>query len=249
MSLNLADVQSTKDYNLFKTINYNREVMGNRVESIVESINKYGFILPILVNKDFYVVDGQHRLEAAKRCNSIVSYIQFNCDNSMLPILVSTVNTTSKNWTNEDYLNMWRYLDKEAYVYISDIMDDYRISLAVTLRLAGFGGNALKKFKSGDFTLTSSQKSRLMTRIMYLDAIRNHNHSFSKFNYSPSFVRAVANIVKNPKYNHERMMAVLDRSPGCIVKCNRGDEYIELFEGIYNYKRKDRIKFSSEGNN
>jgi len=76
MSLKLAEVKSTKDYDLFKMINYNREVMKPRIDKIVESIKEYGFILPILVNKEFMIVDGQHRFEAAKKAGSEVSYIQ-----------------------------------------------------------------------------------------------------------------------------------------------------------------------------
>ena len=47
----------------------NRAINQRQVERLMDSIKKHGFIesIPILVDPNGYVIDGQHRLEACKR--------------------------------------------------------------------------------------------------------------------------------------------------------------------------------------
>ena len=244
----LAEVKSTKDYDLFKKINYNRSVMEPRIDKIVESIKKYGFILPILVNKEFMVVDGQHRLEAAKKAGSNVLYIQFNISDDMLPILISTVNTTSKNWTLDDYLNMWVALQKDTYVYISEIMDRENFGISAFLKISAATGSGKNsgsvKFKNGELRYTKAQKERVVTRVSFLNDIRDISVSYEDFRNSPSFVMAIMCVIVNPDYKHDRMMQVLEASPGSIAKSKAVSDYLEVFSTLYNKGLKKRTRFA-----
>ena len=250
MNLNMAEVKSTKNYDLFKRINYNREVMIPRIDKIVESIKKYGFILPILVNGNMMIVDGQHRLEAAKKAGSEVLYIQFPIHDDMLPVLISTVNTTSRNWTLEDHLNMWVALEKETYLYISDIMDRECLGISHFLRLASVSGcekDVLSKykFKNGELTFTSSQRYRIETRIKHLNDIRNASISYKEFCNTSAFISAIIVLLVNPDYDHKRMVQVIDESPGSIARSSSSSDYIEIFSSMYNKRLRQRVKFAA----
>ena len=54
-------IYSTEAYELFKKMVGNRNVA--KLSKLKEAIRKDGQITPIVVNKDFEIVDGQHRLE------------------------------------------------------------------------------------------------------------------------------------------------------------------------------------------
>jgi len=250
MNLELAEVRSTKDYDLFKRLNYNREIMMPRIDKIVESIKKHGFILPILINQNYMVVDGQHRLEAARKCNSEVLYIQFNITDEILPILISTVNTTSRNWSNEDFLNMWVSLDKETYVYMSNIVDRECLRISHLLRIASVTGNkentlTKEKYRKGELTFTHGQREKIATRIKHLNDIRDSSESYKGFRNSGPFIAAILGVIINLDYDHKRMMRVLYESPGSIAKCKISADYTEVFSSLYNKRLKNRIKFSS----
>ena len=47
---------------------YNNEIMESTVLQIISNFDLL-FWIPITLNKDYYLLDGQHRLEAAKRMN------------------------------------------------------------------------------------------------------------------------------------------------------------------------------------
>jgi ParB-like chromosome segregation protein Spo0J len=64
---------------IFKHIKGNRIPNLKHVRRLVDSIKKYGMKCnPILVNEQMEVIDGQHRLLAAKETNSFVYYIIIN---------------------------------------------------------------------------------------------------------------------------------------------------------------------------
>ena len=76
MSHNDLQIHSTYDLNVFKILEGNRNINLLHVERLVKSIEENGFLkMPIIVNKNYEVIDGQHRLEAAKKSKSMVYYI------------------------------------------------------------------------------------------------------------------------------------------------------------------------------
>ena len=57
-------VYQTKDYDIFQCIRGNRNININNVLKIAISIKKMSQIEPIVIDSNFFVIDGQHRLEA-----------------------------------------------------------------------------------------------------------------------------------------------------------------------------------------
>lgn len=64
-------MEKTKNYSLFKKYAKNRDIDGRHVEKLIASIKTANLLdcEPILVNEKMEVIDGQHRLEAAKSLN------------------------------------------------------------------------------------------------------------------------------------------------------------------------------------
>ena len=62
------DVIETTDYDIFKGIVGNRKVEKKHVEMLTGAIDRNNLlnVRPIIVNEEMMVIDGQHRLEAAK---------------------------------------------------------------------------------------------------------------------------------------------------------------------------------------
>ena len=73
MSQNDLQIHSTNDLSVFKILEGNRNINLANVERLVKSIEENGFLqMPIIVNENYEVIDGQHRLMAAKKLNSII---------------------------------------------------------------------------------------------------------------------------------------------------------------------------------
>jgi len=69
---------STNEYSLFKKVKGNRKITERKVTSIIKSyekgINLFPYC-PVLVNKEMYIIDGQHRFEACKRLKLLIYYV------------------------------------------------------------------------------------------------------------------------------------------------------------------------------
>ena len=89
------EVGTTKDYSLFKFFNYNRAIKRANLKEIKKAIQKRGLIMPILVTKDFKVIDGQHRLLALQELGMEVHYV---IAHNYISNDVEEVNNVGSNW-------------------------------------------------------------------------------------------------------------------------------------------------------
>ena len=143
----VKEVYSTSDYSKFKTIVGNREVDSGHVSRIIREFEEVVQLNPIIVNSDFEVVDGQHRLEACKESNRNVEYIIV--DNDSLKAVLS-INNVNKKWNVMDYISNHATLGNKDYSYIKSHFEEYDGTLyhiPITV---------LMKFMSGDLSINSS---------------------------------------------------------------------------------------------
>ena len=68
-------IHTTTDYDQFKYIAGNRDVVEAHVKSLSEQITIKDFQIPIIVNEKMEVCEGQHRLEAYKALSIPITYI------------------------------------------------------------------------------------------------------------------------------------------------------------------------------
>lgn len=71
----IGQIYKTKDYDMFTPLPGNRKLNLNHVSRLMLSFQRKYLVVPIIVNNDYMVVDGQHRLAAAKNLRYDVYYI------------------------------------------------------------------------------------------------------------------------------------------------------------------------------
>jgi len=107
-------VYKTSDLSIFKQIDGNRVPNLQHIKRLTESIRVYGMKCnPILVNENMEVIDGQHRLMAAKEAESFVYYI---INNGYSLNEVHTLNLNQKNWTKKDFMEGYANMGVGSYV-------------------------------------------------------------------------------------------------------------------------------------
>ena len=147
-----VEIKKTNKYSKFKRQTGNRELSQSNLISLEKKVIEKNMLCynPILVNSDYEVIDGQHRLEVAKRNGFEISFI-------VVPHLglkeTMGINTTGSKWTNVDFLKS--YVDQEVpqYLVFKDFMDDYNfLSLSQCLFLLT-GKTECKPFKEGNLLI------------------------------------------------------------------------------------------------
>lgn len=93
-------LETTKDYSVFKR-SKNRSINPKDVEKKRKSIQEIGLQSPIIVNKKYQIVDGQHRFEALVQLNKPVDFlISYNWKQDED---TATINNTQKSWSVMDW--------------------------------------------------------------------------------------------------------------------------------------------------
>lgn len=156
----ISKIYETYDYSMFKKMVGNRPV-NKHLELIAKSMKTDGWIgAPILVNEKMEVVDGQHRVEAAKIAGIPVRYeIQEGLNLRKCQVM----NNTSKGWQNSDYVNSYIELGNKNYERLKEMMDKYPSIPDTTMLTICWDGNRLEggttndAFRQGDFVFSPSR--------------------------------------------------------------------------------------------
>ena len=238
-------VYRTNDLSTFKTLPGNRVPNLQHINRLIYSIKKYGMKCnPILVNENLEVIDGQHRLEAAKSAGTFVYYIIVNGYNLTE---VHTLNLNQKNWAKTDYMEGYANMGIEPYVKLREFTlknDDFSFSNCLALcsnvnkssheYLAG----QIKPeyvFEEGtwigkDFNLAQDWANKIRMVGTYYDGYDR-----------TAFIRAFIPLLSNDKFDFSEFMHKLRLQPSALVDCVNSDQYRTVIEDIYNWRSRNKI--------
>lgn len=258
MANNSNQVQQTKEVNkVYKTSNLSifKQIDGNRVPNLqhikrlADSIRVYGMKCnPILVNEKMEVIDGQHRLMAAKEAKSFVYYIIV--DGYSLNE-VHTLNLNQKNWTKKDFMEGYANMGIESYIKLRDFVnknDDYSFADCILFCQNGSGHNnrmlshkinrnpnQIEVFEEGtwkgkDFNLAQE----------YSNKIRMIKSYFEGYNKS-IFVGTMIGLFQKEIFDFNEFMHKVRLQPTALVDCANRDQMRTLIEDIYNYRSRNKV--------
>ncbi|MFY9308086.1 MAG: ParB N-terminal domain-containing protein [Bacteroidia bacterium] len=231
-------IQQTNKYTLFKSFTSNREVDESHVKKLMDAISKKNMLPlnPIIVNDKMQVVDGQHRLEAAKRLKYDIFYI---VSETIKKEDIASLNSNSKNWNLMDYINYYSVEKKPGFSVLSSFISQnpmIKPSLCLQLLSVDNSRNS-NELKNGVIEVGNIKNAEEI--VSYLKDIYN----FCSFAYSRDFILAMRKIYDSGHYEHEQMMKQINKQPRSLVQCVNVKQYIEMLEDIYNRGMHSKISF------
>lgn len=231
-------ILQTKDYSIFKRINGNRNVDKNHVKNIRESMKEQDLMIPIIINSEFEVIDGQHRLQARNDLGLPVYYVIVD---GLGIRETQRVNINNKNWTANDFLNTYCELNYYHYKVYADFKKRFRFGHQETVMLlsgVSGGGEQVKEFSNGDFTVSNLEYATDVAEKIY--QIEPFYLGFKRRSFIFAFCRAL----KNESFDFEEFINKLSYQSSKLVDCTNTVQYLKIIEEIYNFKRKieDKIR-------
>lgn len=220
----------------------NRSLNKSHLNRLIASIksNNLLSINPIIVDKDFKVLDGQHRLAAAKQLKLDVSYIVYSKGSVDDVILL---NTAQKNWSMMDFAYSFFQQGKAQYKYIIDLQTKYGISVTAILNaLTPFSENVdrlsrdspAKAFKHGLLQITEEQYKQaksVLDDVQKLSEVTNNSRC-------KWLIQAVARAKFNKEFNTEVLLEKAIKHKVIIEKQGSIRGYLRNFEDILNTKKR-----------
>lgn len=230
----MSTIQKTQNYNQFKFFESNRDVNCNH---LIESIKKKNLLAthPILVTPELYVIDGQHRLEAAKYLQTPIYYIiDQKLDEDCIPTC-----QVQRGWVIPNFINFYRRKIPD-YQFVYDMVQKHKLSEHFILDCLCDRFGVFKVVRDGSFRIKGDKAKFDKLFDMYCEIEKKCIQISLKKKMTQQGKRALFNIIKRDQYNHKRFLEKIDAYRQCIVDAfkYRDTSTIEeyILKNIYNHK-------------
>jgi hypothetical protein len=229
----MSEILKTSDYDMFTSFTSNREIDSKHVNKLVKSIQSRDLlsINPILVDSNMRLIDGQHRLEAARILKVEIYYI---ISNEVTRLDISKLNSNQKNWTTMDYINFYTIEGKVEFLKLSKFLNSYpdiTISAALTIVSSTFTRN-VTAIKNGQLDVENLNFGHQVAQAL---AVLNKKYQLFWI-YDSRLPVALATAMKDDKFDLDTFIKRIDLNPRAFVRTTTVKESCKMIEEIYNYR-------------
>lgn len=217
----------------------NRPISDKKVARLVKAIRKRNLLrdYPILVDRELNVIDGQHRLSAAKALGVPVYYRFAQESTTVADVALANQNTSTWSWS--DYLAYFVSQNHVEYIKLAELVDlaDGILTINHIAELAGGTRDraiSAEIFKSGDFV--ADRYEWAMTILIEMDRLVQVTRQAR----GRGFARAYASVRRLvPEFDEKRFLERLEKYPALLTNVDKTLPSLKNIEYIYNYHTRD----------
>lgn len=232
---------STKNYHMFKFRPDNRaEIDKNHVRRLQQSIESRNLLQfrPIIVNESMEILDGQHRLEAAKLLNLEIFY-KIEKDLQNQDIILLNIN---KNWTMGDFLNYYCKNNFPQYIKLEKFMKSHGITLKVALTLCnGRSDDMVHIYKTGKFVFENKVAEEVFIicnqTIQKIKKIKGYSY----WTDSARFWNPLVKLISAEGFQEDRWFKNIEKLCDKMGPRATQKDYFKMVQDIYNYRTEKKI--------
>lgn len=183
------------------------------------------------------VVDGQHRLEAARRLGIDVYFVVEKP--GVDPI---TLHGDIRVWTPKDYIRTHAESGLAAYKRLQEVCAEYSISptagITILSDLAYGGTTSQYTLRQGALTLSETSASRDVLKILATISGKLLRGIYAVVN--------LKRLAECPGFNVDRMLYQLAAYPSLLHRCATLEQWADQLGIVYDYRRQDRREYRAK---
>jgi len=236
--------RATREYHRFKFNHVNRDINPAHVRRLEREISDMGGVLiPVLVDHEWNVIDGQHRIKACENLNISVPYL---LTESMSIGDVVRLNNITLKWTQEDRVKSFARQGNEHYQKLLFFYDHCKgrmpnISMSVCAKLAqgnmSSGGGFVSKgknLKDGSWRFEGTMEDAFdrMDMLMRFDDLPFCRHE--------AFLSALYTALKNDDFDIDYFIGRARTYRDRMYRCSTKNGYLRMIEDVCNYRRSEK---------
>lgn len=176
MNSPVNEVYKTDDLDMFKFTKFNRNILFTD-EMLKQA--KEGFISPIIVNEYMVVIDGQHRLEHAKKAGVPIEYI---VKPGLTEHDIVRMNTTQRPWSLLNFIESYANQGSEQYVALLNLINKKYAGTSVVISVGrnstGSSKGLTDLVKSGNFEFVNFEQT--LNFLKYYERFRKETNTPKK---------------------------------------------------------------------
>lgn len=229
----------------------NREIVRAQVDRLKESIQKNGYFkgIPIIVDKDGWIIDGQHRYVACKELK-IEPTIIVDGSFDIVPI----INSMQLKWGIKDYVRYYSAKGYEHYIALEQLCKAKSISPSTAYalitgkvverpsvgRIVKHGATQQSPIKMGIFKFPDLSEKGLAKIERRIDLVFEliARLQLPKTN---RLIVAISRLALDKNFSFPMMYTKLDYQMSKVHRCSTIQDYVNLLSGIYNHKNSKKV--------
>lgn len=236
---------TTEDYSIFKKQVGNREL--KRVEDLKKTIkyingSEYPFYSPIIVNDDFEVIDGQHRLQI---CIELQTKVEFIVRGGLNILDTLDMNRVANAWDLEEIVTNGINMEIPLYLKAQEFAQKTGITPVMVLGIYDpklvNRGNALKMRYNPNINIYEFEKvvnRRIKNASEIIKELKPNKDKQSKVSHT--VLGAIITLIETADYKQETFLKQLKKYRHMILISNSKKHMLEQFENVYNFNRRGR---------
>lgn len=245
----MSKIEKTTNYGMFHYLVCNREQTEPHIKQLCREIarnNKLEFY-PIVVDADYNVMDGQHRLRAAQRLGVPIYYM---IDEDAKYEDIGMINSTQKKWKAIDYINHYASLQYPEYIKLKNYLEKKGIKQHNILIRFDSGKNNIA-VKNGTYKFFTPEKEQLFSMALekkdeIVDLIVSKSFLEHKIKSdvinSEAFLRPLISLLAREEVDFNSFRKNFELHLDKFRKCANREAYYNMFVDIYNFGKRNRIE-------
>ncbi len=229
-------IQTTKDYDLFKSIDANRKVDPAHVRKLAASIDKKNLLTvnPVIVNGNMEIIDGQHRVAACRQLQIEVHYMMVGgVQNNDIHML----NSTNKKWTLTDYINYHAVEGSPNFIEINKLIDSNPNMTVHTLIMLSSKHNFNNNVRDGALDISHIDHARRVSG--WIKQISNAGFAWAyKSAHLALVLKQCSLLVPQADFQFDILFTQIKANPKKLIKFETRKEFQALIENLYNTNSK-----------
>jgi len=227
-------VESSYDYELFSLLPNNRPIREAHINKLVQKIKIKDLQQPIQINDEFQILDGQHRFFAYQQLNLPVPYF---INNSVTENDISVLNSTTRKWSDKDYLHWWVGKEKEQekniahgpYQTLEWFLNKYKLGLPMSVfLLSAIPHKDTAGFKEGKLKIRNLELAK--ERAEFVVSLKPYFEFYKKSN----FMYALYYLMRHKDFSLERMYQAISKNSSELHGQASRNGYITNLLKVYN---------------
>ena len=216
-------IHTTTNYDLFRFHEQNRKAGSNRqLPKLIDELDLTPYV-PIVVDEDFYIVDGQNRFLACKALGKPVYYVilprEYDTNSSII-----TLNKAQQAWRQDEFLHFWASTKGGCWKDLESFVNETKLGISNAILVYSNSKLNATMIRIGKVEFTKSPLADDIVAFLQSDEVKH-----LRFHKTRPFTLAICKCFE--RYT-PKQIAKLKRKLIIVPMCANYEQYLIAFDNI-----------------